>query len=204
MRRWARRGRARRRSVSWIDAITTYDSGTGVSSRLLALTNTGLPANVFGATIGVVLASDLPLAGGEDAVLTRLVGRLGFVEGRVNSGAGLAAFGYQMRVVVAQVSADAAGIFSDNFISSAGMANDKILYMRDTVVSPTAIGAVGAGYENMVGNFERWVDVDVRVKRKITVDMQIILWFQTVFPPGTTGADFRLLGGLRTLLMRPR
>ena len=73
MRRFRRN--VKRRSVSWIDGITTYDA-TGVSNRLLSLTALG--GNVWGVSIGLVIASDLPKHGGEDAVVTRIRGRLGF------------------------------------------------------------------------------------------------------------------------------
>lgn len=204
MRRWRRRGGSRKRTVSWIDSITTFAAATPDNTRLIGLTNAGFPANVFGATIGVVIASDLPKHGGEDAVLTRIVGRLGFMEGRRDAGAGPAAAGFPIRVVFAQVASNAVGIFTDDFTTSSGLANDKILLCRDTVVPGTAIGGAGAGFELNVGQLTGWLDIDIKVKRKVTEDMQIILWFQTVLPAGTVGADFRLLGSLRTLLMRPR
>jgi len=199
MRRFGRR-RGKRRSVSWIDGVTTYDETTGVSNRLEGLNN--VAGNVWGASIGLVIASDLPKHGGEDAVVTRIRGRMFFTEGRRNAGAGLAAFGFQMRVVIAQTDFLPAGTVTPwIFTSSVGLGNDDILFFADTIVSPTAIGAAGAGYENMVGNGEHWLDIDVQAKRKVQEDRLIVLWFQTVMAPGTTGADFRWHGGLRTLLM---
>lgn len=204
MRSRRRFGRGRKRTVSWIDSITTYDGPGALSTRLVGLTNTGFGANVFGATIGVVVASDLPKHGGEDAVVTRVVGRLGFFEGRKNAGAGLAAYGFQMRVVLAQVATQGGSIFTDDFTTSAGMGNDKILFLKDVIVPNVGIGGAGAGYELTVGSHETWLEMDVKAKRRVTEDANIILWFQSVFPVGTTAADFRLAGGLRTLLMRPR
>jgi len=98
MRRRFFRGKSKRRSVSWIPGITTYDPTAGDSNRLVQLSAIPGATNAFGATIGLVIASDLPLHGGEDCVVTRVVGRLGFMEGRKNAGAALAAFGFQMRV----------------------------------------------------------------------------------------------------------
>jgi len=202
MKRFGRR-RGKRRSVSWIDGVTTYDEAAGVSNRLEALNN--FPAsNVWGASIGLVIASDLPKHGGEDAVVTRIRGRIFACEGRRNAGAGLAAFGFQMRVVIAQTDFLPSGTVTPwVFTSSVGLGNDDILWFGDLVVSPTAIGAAGAGYENMVGNAEHWLDIDVMAKRKVQEDRLLVLWFQTCLPAGTTGADFRWLGGLRTLLMNP-
>jgi len=201
-RRSLRRGRPRR-SVSWIDGVSTYDETTGVSNRLVALAQ--FPAtNVWGASIGLVIASDLPKHGGEDAVVTRIRGRLGFLEGRRDSGAGNAAFGFQLRVVVAQTDFLPAGVVTPwVFTTSVGLGNDDILWFADTVVSPSPVGAAGAGYELVVGNHIQWLDIDVQAKRKVQEDRLLVLWFQTVHAPGTTGADFRMIGGLRTLLMNP-
>jgi len=206
MRRRFSRGK-RKRSVSWLDGVTTYDPALGTSSRLIGLVANAVVANVWGVSIGLVIPADLPLHGGEDAVVTRIVGRLGFMEGRRDSGAGPAAAGFQMRVVVAQtdfvpVGAGFAATAFD-FTSSVGMGNDDILWMHDVVVPSTAIGAAGAGYDAIGSGYENWLEVDVSAKRKVQVDRGIILWLETVLPAGTTGADFRMIGGLRTLLMNP-
>lgn len=198
------RGRFRKkRSVSWIAGVTTYDPAAGVSNRLIGLAPL-TTANVWGASIGVVIPSDLPLHGGEDAVLTRIVGRLGFMDGRKDAGAGAAAFGFQMRVTIAQSDFLPAGIVTPfEFIASAGMGSDDILFESDVIVPNQAIGAAGAGYDLLAGGYERWLEIDTSAKRKVQEDRAIIIWFQTVLPAGTNAADFRLLGGLRSLLMRP-
>lgn len=208
MRRWAgRRFRGKRRSTSWLAGISTYDVVSGNSSRLVSLTNAGFAAATqFGATIGVVTNADLPPHGGEDSVLTRVVGRLGFMEGRRNAGAGFAAFGFQMRVALVQVSqvAGSAVILTDDLLSSAGMGKENILWQKDVVVPSLPIGNGGAGYDTAAGGMERWLEIDVRAQRRITEDMPVLLWFQTCFVTPTTAVDFRLLGGLRSLLKRPR
>lgn len=204
MRRRSFRRSAKKRKVSWLEGVSTYDEATGVSSRLLALSNlTGL---VWGANIGVVIPTDLPMHGGEDAVLTRIRGRIGFTDGRKNAGAGVAAFGFQMRVLL--VKSDfipALGTVSPfNYVTSAGLGADNILWFADVIVPNGSSGAAGAGYDNIInGSLERWLEIDVQAKRRVDGDSAILLWFQTVFPAGTTGADFRLIGGLRTLLMSP-
>jgi len=206
MRRSRFRGRARKRSVAWIPGITTYEPVAGVSNRLVALAPVdvvNLP-NVWGASIALVLPADLPLHGGEDCVLTRTVGRLGFMEGRRDAGAGVAAFGYQLRVTIAQTDfTPAATITPWGFTSSVGMGNDDILWEADVVVPNMGIGAAGAGYDTAAGGMERWLEIDSTAKRKVQEDRVVVVWFQTVMAPGTVSADFRLLGGLRALLKRP-
>jgi len=164
--------------------------------------------NLWGVSIGVVLPPDLPMHGGEDAVLTRTVGRLAFMDGRRDAGAGVAAAGYQMRLLIVQSDVlPVGGGFAPtpfDFTSSVGMGNDDILFMRDVIVPNVGIGAAGAGYEAATGGLEVWTEFDVTAKRKIQEDRGVILWLQTVLPAGTTAADFRMLGGLRSLLMDPK
>jgi len=195
----------RKRAVSWVSGVTSYDPVAGTSSRLITLAALATTPNVWGASIGVVIPADLPIHGGEDAVVTRVVGRLGFFEGRKNAGAGLAAFGYQMRVTLAVTDFVVAtgGVTPYSFVESAGMGNDDILFESDVIVPNNAIGGAGAGYDVAAGGMERWLDIDAGAKRKMQEDRILLLWFQTVMPAGTTEADFRLLGGLRSLLMRP-
>jgi len=197
------RGRKRKRSVSWIDGITSYDGAAGTNTRLITLLN--FPGtNVWAASIGLVIPADLPFAGGEDAVLTRVVGRLGFMEGRRDAGAGPAALGFQMRVTIAQTDFQPAGAVTPwDFTTSVGMGNDDIMSEWDVVVPNMGIGAAGGGYDTAAGGMERWLEVDVSAKRKVQQDRCVVVWFETVFGVGTVGADFRLLGGLRSLLMRP-
>lgn len=210
MRRRSRGFRRRaRRTVSWLSGVSTYDASvSGNTTRTITLTQAGLaPPLAWGATIGLVVNSDLPAHGGEDVVLTRIRGRLGFMGGRRDAGAGFANTGFQCRVAVVQVSgiAGTATILGDDLLSSAGLGKDNILWMADVVVPGIPVGATGGGYDLAVGGLEGvWLDVDVRARRKVYEDMPVILWFQTCFAAGTAAADFQLLGGLRTLLMRPR
>jgi len=207
-RRFARHFRGRRkRSCTWLAGVTTYDPVAGGSSRLTALTQAGFTtANVWGAVISPVAAIDLPLHGGEDAVLTRLVGRFGFMEGRKDAGAGLAAFGFQMRVAfqLGRQQQGTATVLADELVTSAGMGSEDILWFRDVIVPAQTINAAGSGFDVAFTSGPFWqAEFDIKVKRKIHEDTPVLLWFQTVLPPGTTGADFRLFGGVRSLLMRP-
>jgi len=202
--RFRGRGFRRKRSVSWLAGLSSYDGPGGTSARVIGLAAIAGAPNVWAASIGLVIPADLPLHGGEDAVLARVVGRLGFMAGRKNAGAGLAAFGFQMHVALVQSDFLPGGTVSPwDFTSSVGLGNDDIMFSSDVVVPSVAIGGAGTGYELAVGGMERWLEMDVGVKRKVQEDRCIILWFQTVMPGGTTGADFTLLGSLRSLLMRP-
>ena len=130
--------------MAWIPGLSCYDIGAGVSqTRLVGMTNvsTALFANVFGAAIALTIDSDLSMHGGEDAVLTRIVGRLGFTTGRVDSGAGAAATTFVARVVVAQTDfIPASGsVMPFEFLTSSGMGQDDILYMRDVIIPGTSV-----------------------------------------------------------------
>jgi len=206
-----RRGfrRSAKRSVAWVDGISCMDGATASTTRTVTFSQTGFSvATVWGATIGLVVASDLPQHGGEDAVLSRIRGRLLFLGGRRDSGAGFASAAFPFRLVVAQVASTAAGgatIFSDDFTTSAGLGQDNILYSRDHIWGAPAPGGTGAGFEALNSASESWLELDVKARRKVQVNSQIILWFQTLAPsPGTVAIDGQMAGSLRTLLMRPR
>lgn len=205
-----RRGLRAKRSVAWLPGLSGYDGTAGTFSRLITLAALPGAANIFAAVVQMTLDADLALHGGEDAVLIRTVGRLGFMEGRRNAGAGLAAAGFQMRVALLASDArfdGASGALVGtqfNLLASEGMGIDDIMQMTDVIVPITAIGGAGAGFELATGTMQTWLDWDVKAKRKVQANKHVFLWFQTVCAAGTTGADFRLLGGLRMLMMRPR
>lgn len=207
--KWRRRrgfGR-RRRTVAWIPGFTAQDIGTVAQSRLLTLTNvsTALFANVFGAAVQLTVKDDLSSHGGEDAVLTRIVGRLGFFNGRVDVGAGAAAATFITRMLVVQADTieTSAATMPFEFLSSNGLGQDDILHTDEVVVPGTSVlRPTGATFDTAVPT-ERVIDI--RVKRKLQQDRQVFLWFQSAFNDvTTTSADFRIYGHLRMLLMRPR
>lgn len=194
---------AKRRTVAWVPGVSTYDSAS--HSRLISLTSlSAAAASTFAASIALTDSADLSLHGGEDAVLTRIRGRLLFSDGRVNAGAGLAANSFQLRVAVVQTDiSPALAVTPLDLTSSAGLGNDNILWCLDVIVPSNTTSGVGTGMDAI--NWDgRYLDLDVKAKRKLQVDRQIVIWFQTMLPGGTTGGDFRLRGGLRTLLMRSR
>jgi len=206
-----RRGRSRFRSkrrTNWITGLTTYDTGVAATaSRLVTLTTAGFTTgNIWGSAIVLVANTDLPEAGGEDSVCTRVVGRLGFLEGRRDSGAGNAATGFQMRVAVVQGSqiAGTNTILADELVTGVGMGKENILFETDVVVSATARGATGGGFDTAFVSGPFWTDFNVRAKRRVTEDAPILLWFQTCFPTADVNVDFRMFGGLRLLMTHPR
>lgn len=204
--RWARRSKRR---TSWVVGLNTYDTATGTGSRLVTLTTAGFTtANVWGSAIVLVANTDLPSAGGEDSVLTRVVGRFGFMEGRINSGAGLAASGFQLRCAVTLGSqiANTNTILADELVTATGMGKENILFSRDVIVPLTARGATGGGFDTAFTSGPFWqADIDIRAKRRVATDSPILLWFQATFDSAVvTAADFRLFGGLRVLMTHPR
>lgn len=204
MRRRFGRRHARRRAVSWMPGFSCFDVGaiTPGSTRLFAFAGPiAGTAATWGVAVQMVTAADLTLHGGEDAVLTRVRGKLIFMNGRKNAGAGLAPWSFSLRACLAMHSQLPSGAFGDEFTSSAGLGSDAILWTGETIVSSgNLIDSV-----NALGADQFWsLDVDVKAKRRITEDEVPTFFFQAVFPAGTTGADMRIAGGLRTLLMRPR
>lgn len=206
------RGRGRRRSVAWLDGISTFNAaqGQGLFARTISLSNiVTVEALLWSATIGVVIPSDLPLHGGEDAVLTRVVGSLGFMQGRRDAGAGFGAAGFQIRAVVhlsdTVVNTGGANTVSPfDFLTSAGLGADEILWFRDYVVNSTPIGAAGTGLDTAWVSAQLADPIDIKAKRKVQANSCVFLTMQTTAPAGTVGIDFQMFGGLRSLLMRPR
>lgn len=195
-----RRGK---RSVAWIPGFSGADDAGGLSARVQAF---GGPipgtAHTWGiASTLVVSATDLPMHGGEDAVLERIRGSLQFSKGQRDSGAGFGNWSFALRCIIYQHQTVPAGTFNDEFMSSAGLGADNILWTADTIC--TADG--GLDTTGFVDWDQIWrVDVDVRAKRKLQEDRPIVLAFQTIAPAGTVGLRMTVSGGLRTLMKRPR
>lgn len=205
-RRSFRGGRARKRSVAWVPGLTTLDTVAFQNSCLLALTSLSAAAvNTFGAAIALTDDVDLSMHGGEDAVLTRVRGTLMFSDGRLDSGAGPAAAGFQLRVVVTQTDiTPGLAVTPFDYTTSAGLGNDNILWMGDVLVDSGVTTGVGTGIA-AIDWTRKCLDIDVKAKRKLQSDRHVVVWFQTVQRQSTTvGLDLRLRGGLRSLLMRSR
>jgi len=203
--RFRGRGFRRKRSVSWLAGFSSYDAGAGTSNRLIALAAIPGSPNVWGASIGLVIPGDLPLHGGEDCVLARVVGRLGFMDGRKDAGAGPAAFGFQMHVALVQSDFLPGGTVTPwDFTSSVGLGNDDIMFFQDIIVPGTSVLVTPGATPPVSDQPSFEMSLDITTKRKIDSNRQLVLWFQSAFDAAvTTQVDFRLYGGLRMLMMRP-
>lgn len=204
-----RRGRSSRargkRATSWVDGFNTFVIGGGEPRwRIMTCAPVVAGTLTFGAAVIQVGPADLPEHGGEDAVLTRIRGKLYFFRGRRDSGAGFALNSFQLRVLVVQTDGTRAGLVMPfDYCTSEGLGRDDILYNETAIVSSLDPGAAGTGFD-AIDWAGRSLEVDIRAKRKVQVDRPIVVWFQTATPAGTIGLDFGVAGSLRTLLMRPR
>jgi len=197
--------RAGKRTVAWVDGLSGFDSGAA-ERRFRNITFTPVVAggSTWGAAIVLVNPTDLTEHGGEDAVVTRIRGSLRFLQGRQDSGAGFAAASFPIRVSVVQSDTTRAGLVMPfEFTGSEGLGRDDILWTHDVVVSSVAMNATGTNLEAVSWD-GRMLEVDVKARRKVQVDRQILIWFQTVVNAGVTQLDCLFGGSLRTLVMRPR
>lgn len=203
--------RRTKRSVGWIDGITAFTTGgTNLQSRLISMAPLTTGSTTQAAAISVTLTEDLQSHGGEDAVLERIRGRFLLWNARQNVPTSPAAVvgGFVMRVVLAAtdvIDPSTSTVAPDLYLDSAGLGRDNILWYRDVLVSGsnlTGTGGTGAAETSTINDF--WFDIDVRAKRKLQNDKQIVIWFQTQVAALTPNLDFRMLGGMRTLLKRPR
>lgn len=167
-------------------------------------------ASIQSAAIRLTVTEDLQSHGGEDCVIERCRGRMLFFNARQNTGATPAPIvgGFICRVVLAdtEVTDQAAGLVApDEFLTSEGMGRDTILWYRDVFVTGSSLLGSGTTGVAEASTFQDgWFDIDVRAKRKLQSDRQLVMWFQTVVAGLTANFDFRLIGGLRMLLKRPR
>lgn len=199
--------RGSKRSVAWIPGFSGMDPLGGTFARFLQLTALGVAANnTWAAAVQLTTDTDLSMHGGEDAVLQRIRGNFAFIDGQRNAGAGLVQNSFLLRCCVICVDVPIPGTISPfEYVDSAGLGADNILWMRDMVVPSTALGVTGTGLDAQeYGDGGRFAFVDVKAKRRIQSDRQVFLTMQTVLPAGTTAAQMRLLGHLRILLKRPR
>lgn len=203
MRRFGRRrfGGRRRASVAWIPGFSGYDTAVPTNQRTITLASQGAVApNTWAVPVALVTPTDLSLHGGEDAVLTRIRGRFMLLNGRVDSGAGFAAATFPVRVVIALAQSDASGVFSLDYTTAAGLGRDEIIHETEAMVSQAVLTdstpSAALGWN--------WIEIDSKAKRRMQESALAVMWFQTVLPVGTIAADFRYIGGLRTLLKRPR
>lgn len=195
----------RKRSVAWIPGFNTFDDSVAIgdASRLLTFTRVETGFQTFGAAVQLTSDTDLSLHGGEDAVFQRGRGRLLLFNGQRNDGGGLAATPFFCRIIVAQTDTTPVGnVMPFRFTSGALLGNDDILWYRD-VYCTNATGFVDTVNPTITLE-DHWFDVDIKARRKLQSDRQIVMWFQAVVPAATTALQCRVVGGIRLLLKRPR
>jgi len=203
--RFVRRGaRRQKRTVAWIDGLTGMDiSGAGgVNYKTVALTvvDAAVPLTLGSAT-ALTVPADLYGHGGEDAVITRIRGRLRLFGGTLDTGAGPAAVSFPLRISICKsdLSSDGARVMPTDLVTSAGLGRDNILWMTEVNVSAYTGFDSSTSYEAA-----HYIDIDVRAKRKLQMDSQLNLWFHTTKVAVWTSQSVRMSGYLRMLLMRPR
>lgn len=196
------RRRGSKRSVAWIPGLSYFASNLDTTTAPWSVVVGG--GTTWGTATALTAIEDLQSHGGEDAVLTRITGRIMLLAGQVNAGAGLLAADFFYRALIVQQDTLPAGggILGVDYTTFVNMGRDNILWYRDGYCSrATQVDSVAP----MTSQVEaHWLDVNVKAKRKLQDDRPIYLWFQSAFPVGTTGVQTRFAGGLRTLLMRPR
>lgn len=189
-----------RRSVGWIPGASFYTPALWETTQ--AWFNVLGGTNIWGTATQLTVLEDLQSHGGEDAVLTRITGRILVFAGQVNAGAGLAPADFFYRLLVVQQDNTGGGVLGIDYTTGAGLGRDSILFFRDGYCSrATEVDSV-APATSLIDS--HWVDVEVKAKRKLEENKQVFLWIQSAFPVGTTGVQTRFAGGLRALLKRPR
>lgn len=208
MRRRGRRLGSRRRTVAWIDGLSGLTTATPVQVRTLPFTALAGAANTFAAAVALTADADLSLHGGEDAVMTRMRGRLLLYGGRLNPATPGAASFFARVLITQRDVTPGANVAPLDFTTSAGLGRDDILWSRDVLISGTTVVGAGtaAATETSTLN-DYWFDVDVKARRKVQAGYHIFLDVQTVALGGggaNQPVDCLLAGGLRMLMMRPR
>lgn len=200
-------GRSRsRRAVAWIPGYSSMDPINGTFWKTLVFAALPGSVNTWAAAVQLTVDADLSMHGGEAAVLQRIRGMFAFAQCERNAGAGFAANSALCRVCIVTVDVPIPGTIAGfEYVDSAGLGYDNLLWTRDMVLPSTAMGVTGTGLDaTEYGDGARWAFCDVKAKRRLKNDRQVFLTLQTVLPAGTTAFQVRFLGHLRILLKRPR
>lgn len=216
MRRFRGRGgrRARRRTV-WVSGFAFSGGGTEAGTQSSGIATIGMNATVAPFTPGNLRLAplvgdpgaaaygasnaDILLAGGEECVLTRVVGDLWFGNGKDQVGgaqAGLLRLAICMRSI-AQGSAIGLDLFS-----SSDLGSEDILWSAQVVVDTNAL--FGAGITRLSVAFPERVQFDVKARRRIAEGRTPFLQYQSATTGGLQLKTFDVTGYLRMLLRAPR
>ena len=187
-------GRARRRTVAWIDGLSFFDNtGAGASERIFSPQTVDANGTV-GVSLALTTVADLNLHGGEDAVFTRMRGRIWLCV----SASG-AARNIPVLVTISQkdVIPSSGVVLNIPFVSGEGLGRDDILWQR--AVQSCFLLSSHTGNLNTAFDF---IELDVRAKRKLQADRQLFIDFQW---KGSIVADtLQVAGTARMLLMRSK
>lgn len=191
-----RRGSSRRRQVSWLPAQVS--SNLGQTDR--SVVNLVQAPGASGAQVYLPLmaSTDLALHGGEDAVLTRVVGSFGLIGGRANA-APAAAF-ITVSIVQKESDAQTATVPFQNMWNLLDAGKDNVLWTK-VLWCPALPVAVP-----LIQPYPLWTDIDVKARRKITEDNFVYL---CIGSPGPVGGpplldEVTAVWHLRTLMKNPR
>lgn len=201
--RYRRFGRRRlRRRTNWVPGI---NFGEGVQRAAIVMTSVQGLATTTGFSVDLTNAADLSSAGGEDAVVVRVVGRLHFSQ-LTRSVTSLPGW-LRLALCTRQVSGAVAinnGV--PDLFSLAGQAQENIMWMQSAYC--TTLDYELVANENS-GAFPTepgcWVDVDVAAKRKLAEDLALCLTIQGASTSGGGSAPTgcTVSGWLRVLLQAP-
>jgi len=205
--RFVRRGRAKKRTVAWVDGFSSMDTTVPQQVRpvVFAVVNAAV-ANTLGVAVQLTVDADLSMHGGEDAVIQRIRGRLLLAGGLAGAAGGVpTSFPVRVLIVKADVT-PAGGAMPSDFTTSAGLGRDNILWTKDVLCTGTTVFGNGTGAATETSSTNGyWFDVDCRAQRKLQQGQHLVLWFQVVNTAAGVGpVSMNVVGSLRMLLKRPR
>lgn len=207
MKRFGRRFRGRRRTVAWIDGLSGMTANPS-QARTLAFSLLAGSTSAYAAAVQLTTDADLQMHGGEDVVVTRIVGRLLAYGGRVTVAAPVAASLFARMLVHQSDVTAVSSIAPVDYTLGAGLGRDDILWSRDVRISGTTIVGNGTAAATETSTLTNdWVDVDIRAQRKLQQGRH--LFFDIQLQPAGGGAgnvpvDCLLAGSLRMLVKRPK
>lgn len=193
-RRTFRRGS--KRSVSWLPGQIASNLGQTDRSVTNLISTPGASGGC--AFLALVTALDLPLHGGEDAVVTRIVGDIHLIGGR--GGIPIAPVGGFLHVSILQKEVDSqlATTVEQNMFHFLNQGKDNVLFDCTLWCPALPVG---------VPLIQPWpisIHIDTGVRRKVQEDNEIFLCFSSAGPIGDSLIDeVTWAGGLRVLLKDP-
>lgn len=192
------RGFRRKRSVSWIPG-GVFGSAARKADVTVTLSPLAAPSATTAATFFITVATDLFSAGGEDAVIQRILFDLWFQDLRYDSTSAVIGF---LKFVVWQAQSEEQGgtVFTPDFYQSPNQGIDAILFERDILVLGS--GDPGNGGQNQISHLA----VDVKATRKVTEASPIVFGFFGA-PKSAAGAaptSVNVAGYYRALMKHAR